>query len=121
MTPKKILLINRHSAYGSSIAQEAVDVALAGALFNQQISVLFMDDGVFQLLKHQDAESIQQKNVASLLSVLPMYDLDKIYVDQDSLTQRQLSFEDLISIQIQPLDTQAVKELISQQDHLLSF
>jgi tRNA 2-thiouridine synthesizing protein C len=121
ITPKKILLVNRNAPYGNSIARESLDVALAGALFNQQISLLFMDDGVFQLLNHQDADSIEQKNIASLLSVLPLYDVDKIYVHQGSLTERQLSSKDLIAIPIQALDTDAVKHLINQQDHLLSF
>src|SRR5690554_7301836 len=75
---KRILLISRHAPYGSSIAREALDAVLASAAYDQQISLLFMDDGVFQLLAEQDPGSIGQKSFASMLSALPLYDVTNI-------------------------------------------
>ncbi len=50
---KKLLFISRHAPYGSSLARDALDAVLASSAYDQQLSLLFMDDGVFQLLKNQ--------------------------------------------------------------------
>jgi tRNA 2-thiouridine synthesizing protein C len=58
---KKILLVSRHAPYGNSTARESIDIALAAAAYDQDIGILFMDDGVFQLLKNQQSQHVDQK------------------------------------------------------------
>lgn len=118
---KKMLLISRHAPYGSSTAREAIDIALAASIYDQDISVLFMDDGVFQLLKDQSSELIDQKNIASTLPALPFYGIENIYVHQDSLDERAISSEELVIDDIQALSNNDVMLLLTQQDHVLSF
>jgi tRNA 2-thiouridine synthesizing protein C len=81
---KKILFISRHPPYSSSTAREALDALLAASAYDQDLSLLFMDDGVFQLLKEQDSSMLEQKNIAAILPVLSVYDIDNIYI-QDQL------------------------------------
>ena len=43
------MVINRRSPYGSIYALESLEVVLTGAAFDQAVSLVFMDDGAFQL------------------------------------------------------------------------
>lgn len=118
---KKILLVSRHAPYGNSTAREAIDTALAASIYEQDISVLFMDDGIFQLLKNQRSQFVDQKNIASTLPALSLYGIENIYVHQESLDQRAITIAELILDDIQVLNNNDVKILFTRQDHLLSF
>ena len=48
---KKFMYINRKAPYGTIYSCEALEVVLIGAAFEQDVSVTFMDDGVYQLVK----------------------------------------------------------------------
>lgn len=121
MIPKKLLFISRHAPYGSSLAKDAIDAMLAASAYGQDLSLLFMDDGVFQLLAKQESSDIQQKNFASMLSALSFYDLDKIYVHSESMESRQIIKNDLTIDNVQIIDSEAICNLLAQQDQLLSF
>lgn len=118
---KKLLVISRHAPYGSSLPREALDVALAAAVYDQDIGILFMDDGVFQLLKTQNPNDILQKNLASILPALSLYGVDNIYVHKESLAERNITINELILDDVAILTNEDVEKLLDQQDHLLSF
>jgi tRNA 2-thiouridine synthesizing protein C len=119
--PKKILFISRHAPYGSPLAKDALDAILATSAYEQDIALLFMDDGVFQLLSSQQAEHIGQKSFSAQLQALSLYDIDKVYVHKESLEKRDITINDLSLGQIQILDNSGVKTLMAEQDHLLGF
>lgn len=118
---KKILFISRHAPYGSSTAREALDAVLAAAVYEQELSLLFMDDGVFQLLKHQEARAIGQKSLSASLPALPLYGVETIYVHCESLELRKITTDDLVLDDIHMLNNQEVSQLLQEQDQLLSF
>lgn len=118
---KKILIISRHAPYGTSTARDALDTALAASVYDQQVRMLFMDDGVFQLLDNQQPLGISQKNMSSMLSALPIYGTEEIYVHTGSLQQRNLTRDDLAIDFAHSLSDSEVAILINQQDHILSF
>ena len=118
---KKLLFISRHAPYGSSLAKDALDAILAASAYDQQLSLLFMDDGVFQLLAHQAPENISQKSFAAILPVLPIYEINSIYVHDESLKKRQITINELIIEGVQIIDSAAICSLLAQQDQLLSF
>jgi tRNA 2-thiouridine synthesizing protein C len=89
-TSKKLLLILRCTPYGNPLSRASLDVALAAAVFDQDITLLFMDDGVWQLLPAQHPAGLQAKNLQSTLASMPLYDIEIFHVDAQSLAQRQL-------------------------------
>lgn len=119
--PKKILFISRHSPYGSSLAKDALDAILATSAYEQEIALLFMDDGVFQLLPLQQAEKIEQKSFSAQLQVLSLYEIDRVYVHQESLEKRHITINDLSLDNIQVINNFEITKLMTEQDHLLSF
>jgi len=118
--PKKILFITRKAPYGTGLSKEALDAILAASAYEQDIGLLFMDDGVFQLLDHQHPEAISAKNIGATLPVLPMYDIDKIYVQASALKNRGLTLEQLL-LPAEPLGDNAIAELLRDQEVVLSF
>jgi len=118
---KKIMFISRHAPYGSSLAKDALDAILAASAYDQQLSLLFMDDGVFQLLKNQSANEIAQKSFAAILPVLPLYEINSVYVHRESLEKRQITINELVLNGVQIIDSATICSLLAQQDQLLSF
>jgi tRNA 2-thiouridine synthesizing protein C len=69
---------------------------LAAAAFEQAVSVLFLDDGAWQLAAGQQPESAGLEPLAPVLEALPFYDVDAIWVEAESLQERGLSPERLV-------------------------
>lgn len=118
---KKILFVSRHAPYGSSTAREALDAILAAAVYDQALSVLFMDDGVFQLLNGQEAKYIAQKSLSASIPVLPLYGVEKIYVHRESLEKRQLESSELVLEDIHLISGREISQLFQEQEQILSF
>ena len=118
---KKILVVNTHAPYGRSIARESLDAVLAASAYDQDLSLLFLGEAVFQLLRQQDTAALETKNLATTLPVLPLYDVTAIYVQQAALDARGLSQADLVLDDVTCLDNGQVTALMNEQDVLLSF
>ena len=116
----RLLLVIRHSPYGSSLARASLDVALAAAAFDRPISLLFAGDGVLQLLPDQDSEALGVKNLGRLLASLPLYGIEQVHVDADAADRYQLDLE-AAPVSAQALDREAMSQLIRAHDHVLGF
>tara|TARA_R110001599_G_scaffold353512_1_gene593481 strand:+ start:83134 stop:83505 length:372 start_codon:yes stop_codon:yes gene_type:complete len=117
---KSLLLLIRHSPYGSSLARASIDVALAAAAFDQTVSLLFLGDGVLQLLPDQDTATGGLRNMGKLLASLPLYDIEQVYVDAEAAARYQLDLHGA-PVATQALDREAMSRLLSSHDHLLGF
>ncbi len=95
---KKFLYVNRRAPHGTNYAQEGLEVALIGAAFDQDVAMAYIDDGVFQLKKNQDTSEIATKNFSPTYGALGDYDVQKVYVETESLEQRGLSQDDLLDL-----------------------
>jgi tRNA 2-thiouridine synthesizing protein C len=115
-----ILLVLRHSPYSSQIAREALDAALTAAAFEVPVSLLFLNDGVYQLISEQQPEQLRAKNLSKALPALALYDIDQIYTSKSCLDIRGLNAAALC-ITAEPLDDAAVARLFHQYQHILSF
>lgn len=117
---KKFLYVNRRAPHGTIYPLEALETVLIGAAFDQDVSMLFIDDGVYQIKKDQNPEGIEFKNFAKAFRALEMYDVEKLFVEKESLAERGLSKDDLL-VEVEVIDRAATKALIDQQDVVLSF
>ena len=92
---KSFLYLNRKAPYGTIYAWESLEVVLVGAAFDQDVSLAFVDDGVYQLIKGQDTSEIGMKNFSATYAALGDYDIKKIFVEKESLEERGLTLDDL--------------------------
>ena len=95
MTPKKLLYLLRQPPYQGAHGAETIDAVLVTGIFDQQVSVLFKDDGVLQLLADQQGALLGRRSISSMLGALPEYDINDLYVCAESLIRHRLSAEDL--------------------------
>ncbi len=134
MATKKFLYINRKPPHGTIYALESLEVVLIGAAFEQDVSLAFIDDGVYQLMQNQDTSGIGSKNFAPTFRALGDYDVSKIYVEEESLAIRGLTRDDLMPLvyededddwaekdSIRVVSSAELAEIIEQQDVLLNF
>jgi len=131
---KKFLYLNRKAPYGTIYAWESLEVVLIGAAFDQEVSLMFVDDGVYQLVKGQDTSGIGMKNFSPTYRTLGDYEVKNIYVDQASLASRGLTEDDLVQIAwedwesgeereniVEVVDSARVSELMEESDVIFSF
>ena len=131
---KKLLYVNRKAPHGSIYALESLEVVLIGAAFEQDVSLAFIDDGVYQLMLNQNTSDIGVKNFSPTYKALGDYDINQIYVEKESLELRGLKQENLMPLtwededddwaekeSIQVVSSEELADIIDQQDVIFSF
>jgi len=117
---KKFLYVNRRAPYGSIYALESLEVVLIGAAFEQDVSLAFLGDGVYQLTKGQDTRGLEMKNFSPTFRALEDYDVTKLYVEAEALQARGLSEADLV-VKVEVVGAGRMAEIMEAQDVILSF
>ncbi len=117
---KKFLYVNRRAPYGTIYALESLEVVLIGAAFEQDVSLAFIGDGVYQLTKGQNTKGIEMKNFSPTFRALEDYDVTKLYVEQEALQVRGLTEADLV-VPVEVVSAQRMTEIMEDQDVVLSF
>lgn len=133
-TIKKFLYVNRKAPYGTIYALESLEVVLIGAAFEQDVQLAFLDDGVYQLIKGQVTDEIGVKNFSPTYKALGDFDVNNIYVEQESLDARGLTIDDLLPLtyededddwaekdSIKVVNAQELAEIMDQADIVMSF
>ena len=118
-TAKKFMFVNRKAPYGTVYALESLEVVLISAAFDQNVSVAFLDDGVYQLKKGQQTKGIETKNFSPTYRALEGYDVEKLYVERESLEARGLTEADLL-VDVTVLGSRELGQLMDEQDVVLS-
>jgi len=113
-----ILTLTR-APYESQAAKESLDVALVLAAFEQNPGILFIDDGVLQLLPTSNHPS-PAKHIGKIISALEMYDINELWVEQESLQQLGLTVEQL-SQPVKLILRKDVASLLAKFDQHLVF
>jgi tRNA 2-thiouridine synthesizing protein C len=117
--PKKFMFVNRKAPYGTVYALESLEVVLISAAFEQDVSLVFVDDGVYQLKKGQQTKGIETKNFSPTYRALEGYDVEKLYVERESLEARGLAEADLI-VDVTVLGATELGALMEEQDVVVS-
>jgi len=120
MSKPKVLIICRRAPYASSAARDAIDVALACALFELPVTLLLLDDAVLQLLPDQQSGLIGQKSPNAMLGALPMYDIDSLYTSTQSLALHGLEASRLDPRPV-VLDQDEIKALMAQHSRVITI
>lgn len=134
MSTKKFMYLNRKAPYGTVYALESLEVVLIGAAFEQDVSLAFVGDGVYQIAKNQKTDGIGMKNFSPTFKALGDYDVNKLYVEKESLEARGLTLDDLMDLtyededddwaekpSIRLVSSAELAEILDEQDVVLSF
>ncbi len=128
------MYLNRRSSFGTVYAIESLEVVLIAAAFEQDVSLAFMDDGVYQIVEGQNSDGIGMKNFSKTFHALGDYDINKLYVSKESLEERGLTESDLMPLvyededddwaekpSIKIVTNDELTAIMSEQDVCLSF
>lgn len=116
---KNIAIIICSTPHGVSKGREALDIALSLSDINH-ISLFFIADGVFHLLPNQHPDMILMRNYIATLKLLSLYDIDDIYVCQNSLSARNILASQL-NIEIKSISPANLNQLLEKQDSIFNF
>ena len=116
---KRFMYVNRKAPYGTVYALEMLEKVLIAAAFEQDVHVVFMDDGVYQLKKEQETKGLNMKNFSPTFRALEGYDVEKLYVEKESLEARGLTVDDLV-VPVEVMSAADLRVLMSKQEVILT-
>ena len=117
LVTKNILIIHTQSSLNTLQGKEALDLSLIFGAYEQEVSVLFYQQGVTQTLAGQTPELIKQKDYLSTIKALGIYDIDDVFSCETSLNDLGFSQSELID-GIEKVSLQDIKQLKSNADHI---
>jgi len=125
------MIVVRKAPHGSIYVQEAQEVMLIVAAYEMELSVVFIDDGVFALKSGQDTKELGTKSFMPIFTALIDWEIENVYIDEDSMKNRGMSEEQIITIgedeeteePVKPkiMSTSDIQILMKKQDTVLSF
>tara|TARA_R110002073_G_scaffold197776_1_gene356876 strand:- start:384 stop:773 length:390 start_codon:yes stop_codon:yes gene_type:complete len=116
----KITFISRSAPYGQNRAKLCLDMALAAAVFEQEVNYVFMDDGVYQLLKGQTGSAIDCKTLGNALETLSLYGIDNVYAEKASLAKRGIDESELLP-GLRTIENADIADMIGKADKVFNL
>jgi tRNA 2-thiouridine synthesizing protein C len=112
MIQSTIHLLIHSSLLSGDHFKESLDLALTCAVFDLPVYLVFIDNGVYNLLSQKNT-LFNEKNHLAILKGLDCYDIQGILVEIESLTERHIHKNDIIY----PCSIITQKELNQRHQH----
>ena len=91
---KNLLFVFDKPPHSSPATKEGLDAVLTASAFGQNVTLLLIGDGIYQLLNNQDPSHLPAKNTASIFQALEIYGIENIVTPSENLKTRD--FQSLI-------------------------
>ena len=92
---KSVLIRMSKSPLNGLISGEQLETAMVAATFEQEVSILFIGDGVFNLLPAKETNEVTGYNIEKMLLALPTFEVNDLFVCERSLDQTQIEVSHL--------------------------
>ena len=92
---KSVLIRMSKSPLNGLISGEQLETAMVAATFEQEVSILFIGDGVFNLLPTEETKEVEGYNIEKILLALPTFEVNDLFVCERSLEHRQIGISNL--------------------------
>jgi tRNA 2-thiouridine synthesizing protein C len=116
----KVAVLMRKAPYGSVYTAEGLRTLMGIAVFEMDISVVFMDDGVFALAKGQNPGKLEMKPLGDAFPMLGEMGVQRFYVHDQSLAERGLTVEDLV-LPAQVVTDGQIAQILQESGKVLPF
>ena len=116
----KVAVLMRKAPYGSVYAAEGFRSMMGIGVFEMDISAIFVDDGVYALVKGQSPAKLDMKPLGEGFPMLPDFGVTKFFVHDRSLSERGLTPDDLV-IDVEILDDASVARELESCKIVLPF
>ncbi len=115
-----VAVLMRRAPYGSVYTAEGFRTLMGIAVFEMDIRVIFMDDGVYALLEDQDPAKLDMKPLGEGFPMLTEFDVNEFYVHDESLAERGLTADDLL-MDVEVVDGARIAEILDAAGKVLPF
>lgn len=120
MAAQHLLILMRSSPYGSHQPRAGLDVALTAAAFAVKVSVVFLDDGVLQLIDKQDTRASGMKEIGKMIPALTLYEVESVYALDESIQTFGIQTTALAA-DIQVIDNNVLRSLVGTANQVMVF
>jgi len=117
---EKVVVILRKAPYGSVYTAEAFRTIMGIAVFEMDICVVFVDDGVYSLIKDQNPEKLDMKPLGDGFPMLKEFNVNRFVVHDESLSERGLTADDLV-LEVEMANSSQISEIIKDYGRILPF
>ncbi|MBN1329074.1 MAG: DsrE family protein [Candidatus Heimdallarchaeota archaeon] len=118
---EKVIVIFRKGPYGQINSLEGVRIAQGLLVLDVETDAIFIDDGVFNLIKNQKPEGIGHYSVMRALEAMHRYDIP-IFACESSLKQRGIKLEDIDpNLEVKIISIQELSDLLLQADATIAL
>jgi tRNA 2-thiouridine synthesizing protein C len=116
----RVAVVMRKAPYGSVYTAEGFRTMMGIAVFEMDISVIFVDDGVYALLRNQAPDKLDMKPLGEGFPMLRDFDVEKFYVHDESLAERGLTVNDLV-IDVEVVGGARIAQILETVGKVLPF
>jgi tRNA 2-thiouridine synthesizing protein C len=120
MSSQHYLIISTAAPYSGVKPRAALDMALTAAAFEQEVTIVFRDEAVRQLLSGQETDNSGLKNIGKMIPALEMYEVKRICVHAPSLFLQGMNDEYLLD-GIEHVSDADLKSLVESADQVMVF
>tara|TARA_A100000164_G_scaffold354024_1_gene361190 strand:+ start:697 stop:1053 length:357 start_codon:yes stop_codon:yes gene_type:complete len=92
---KSVLIRMSKSPLSGLTSGEQLETAMVAATFEQEVSILFIGEGVFNLLPAKETKEVEGYNIGKMLLALPTFEVNDLFVCERSLDHRQIEVSSL--------------------------
>ncbi|MDF7648410.1 sulfurtransferase complex subunit TusC [Pantoea sp. Acro-805] len=117
----RVAFLFTQAPHGSSAGREGLDAVLATGALSEDIALFFIGDGVLQLHREQQPETILARNYIATFGVLELYDIDQCFVCQESLLARGQSLMANRVLEAEVLDAATLREKLATYHRIIRF
>ena len=115
-----VAVLMRKAPYGSVYTAEGFRSMIGIGVFEMDLSVLFVDDGVYALVKGQNPAGLDMKPLGEGFPTLPDFGVTQFYVHDRSLSERGLTPDDLV-MAVEIVDDAGVARVLESCGIVLPF
>ena len=116
----QVAILMRKAPYGSVYTAEGFRTIMGLAVFELDISVVFVDDGVYALIKDQSPLKLDMKPLGDGFPMLTEFDVKKFYVHDESLAERGLTTDDLV-MEVEVVSGAQIAQILETAGKVLPF
>ncbi len=120
MSALQIAFVHSRGPYDGPFAQDGLDAAMVAAAFDQEVTLVFVDDGVYQLLPGHAPAAIGRRRADEALGHIGALGVQRILVDRASLDLRGVAAE-LLNLPAKPMEAGEIARFLETQDQVFVF
>ncbi|PMP06091.1 sulfurtransferase TusC [Vibrio breoganii] len=117
---KKITFVFTSTPHSTAQGREGLDAILATSAYSENLQLVFVGDGVSQLLKQQQPQSILSRDYISAFRLLDLYEVEEVYVCSESLSELGFTQQELF-LDAELLDSEGIAHKLAASDVVLRF